>query len=136
MDAHKEGDALKRELGLSRRQLLKRGAVVGGTLMWAAPTIQSLASPAFAQMGASPGRHGCCYCYNGDINNPGPNNPATGAPDECNPDGLSDERENRDACQNHCRDEGYENFQYRSGANFCTCSTGSDPNPQNGCDCA
>jgi hypothetical protein len=31
-------------LGMSRRTLLKRGAVVGGTLVWAAPAVQTLAS--------------------------------------------------------------------------------------------
>jgi len=33
--------------GLSRRDLIKRGAVVGG-VVWAAPVVQSLSSPAFA----------------------------------------------------------------------------------------
>jgi len=33
--------------GLSRRDLIKRGAVVGG-VVWAAPVVQSLTSPAFA----------------------------------------------------------------------------------------
>jgi hypothetical protein len=35
-------------LGISRRSLLKRGAVVGGTV-WAVPVVQSLSAPAFAQ---------------------------------------------------------------------------------------
>jgi hypothetical protein len=35
-------------LGMSRRTLLKRGAVVGGTLVWAAPAVQTLASSAMA----------------------------------------------------------------------------------------
>ena len=35
-------------LGISRRTLIKRGAVVGGTLVWAAPVVQSLSAPAFA----------------------------------------------------------------------------------------
>jgi hypothetical protein len=62
MDAHKEGDGLKRELGLSRRQLLKRGAVVGGTLMWATPLIQTIGSPAFAHDVPGTPRFGCCEC--------------------------------------------------------------------------
>jgi hypothetical protein len=41
-------------LGLSRRTLLKRSAVVGGTLVWAAPVVQTLAKPAFAAGGSSP----------------------------------------------------------------------------------
>jgi hypothetical protein len=44
--------------GISRRDLLRRGAVVGGVL-WAAPVIQSLRSPAFA---ASPVTSTCCLC--------------------------------------------------------------------------
>lgn len=38
-------------LGISRRTLLQRGAVVSGTLLLAGPTIQSLARPAFADNG-------------------------------------------------------------------------------------
>lgn len=42
--------------GLSRRDLIRRGAVIGGTLVWATPTIQTLATPAFA---GTPGEPGC-----------------------------------------------------------------------------
>jgi hypothetical protein len=51
------------ELGLSRRDLLRRGAIVGGTLLWVAPAIQSIAPPAFGQE-AGPGtpQHFCCFC--------------------------------------------------------------------------
>lgn len=35
-------------LGISRRQLIARGAIVGGTV-WAVPLIQSMSAPAFAQ---------------------------------------------------------------------------------------
>jgi hypothetical protein len=34
--------------GLGRRDLLKRGAIVGGAVLWTTPVVQSLASPAFA----------------------------------------------------------------------------------------
>jgi hypothetical protein len=43
---------------LSRRDLLKRGAVVGG-LMWTAPVVLSIRTPAYAQ---SPELHACCQC--------------------------------------------------------------------------
>lgn len=33
---------------LDRRAVLRRGAVLGGALMWSTPVVQSLASPAFA----------------------------------------------------------------------------------------
>src|SRR5688572_27756739 len=38
--------------GLSRRQLIKRGAVVGGAAIWVPPVIQSLRLPAHAQQGS------------------------------------------------------------------------------------
>jgi hypothetical protein len=43
---------------VSRRDLLKRGAVAGG-LLWTAPVIQSLRTPAFA---ASGDFEACCQC--------------------------------------------------------------------------
>ena len=42
------------ESGMTRRDLMKRGAVVGGTLLWVAPAIQSFSSKAFAQDNGSP----------------------------------------------------------------------------------
>ena len=36
-------------LGISRRQLIKRGAIVGGTVVWAAPVVQSFTAPAYSQ---------------------------------------------------------------------------------------
>lgn len=49
------------ELGLTRRDLLRRGAVVGGTLLWVAPAIQSIAPKAYAvqQVGSF---KACCQC--------------------------------------------------------------------------
>jgi hypothetical protein len=44
--------------GLSRRQMLKRGAAVGGALVWTVPAVQSLSGTAFAQT-ISPGGEGC-----------------------------------------------------------------------------
>jgi hypothetical protein len=41
-------DSFENNLGMSRRTLLKRGAVVGGTLVWAAPAVQTLSRSAFA----------------------------------------------------------------------------------------
>lgn len=41
-------DEVSPQLGMSRRDLLRRGAIVGGTLMWAAPTVQALGPRAFA----------------------------------------------------------------------------------------
>lgn len=55
------------DLGLTRRDLLRRGAVVGGTLLWAAPAVQSITQPAFAGVQNGTVRHACCWCTN-----PGP----------------------------------------------------------------
>lgn len=41
-------------LGISRRDLLKRGAVVGGTLVWAAPAVQTISRSALAQSPGTP----------------------------------------------------------------------------------
>lgn len=40
--------------GISRRQLIKRGAVVGGAAIWVPPVVQSLRLPAYAQVGSPP----------------------------------------------------------------------------------
>jgi hypothetical protein len=64
---------LDSELGMSRRDLIRRGAIVGGTLLWVAPAIQSMAPKAFAQTnGEAPGSARCaaCYCWDGDKQNP------------------------------------------------------------------
>jgi len=44
--------------GITRRDMLRRGAVVGG-LLWTAPVIQSITSPAYA---VSEAFHACCQC--------------------------------------------------------------------------
>lgn len=41
-------DWVHTNLGVTRRELIKRSAIVGGTVVWVAPLIQSLSSPAFA----------------------------------------------------------------------------------------
>lgn len=41
--------------GLDRRDLIKRGAVVGGALVWSAPLVQTVASPALAATSPGPG---------------------------------------------------------------------------------
>ncbi len=64
-------DIVRRELGMTRREMLRRGAIVGGTLIWVAPVIQSLTTPASAHEAGSP-RFFCCYCIK---KNPGQNKP-------------------------------------------------------------
>jgi hypothetical protein len=46
--------------GLSRREMLRRAGIVGGTLLWAVPAVQSLTPPAYAHV--SPGDFYCCQC--------------------------------------------------------------------------
>jgi hypothetical protein len=56
-----DGSDLKRKLGMTRRQLLRRGAIVGGTLIWTIPVLNSLKPEAFGQP-SSPARFFCCFC--------------------------------------------------------------------------
>lgn len=57
---------------LNRRELIKRGAIVGGTLAWTVPVVQTLSlTPAHAESPSAPG--------NPVPNNPLPNNPAPAA---------------------------------------------------------
>jgi hypothetical protein len=112
--------------GFSRRDALRRGAILGGALVWATPVVQGLGTPAFAQMGQSPGAHACCYCYNGSAPPAAasPVNPGTGVASECSADSFTDpERLNRDSCQTFCEDLGYEHYQYVSSPNPTACST-------------
>jgi hypothetical protein len=62
------------ERGLNRRDLIRRGAIVGGAAVWATPIMQSLAAPAFGQ--ASPL---CAACLSAtfDPDGPGPQPPIT-----------------------------------------------------------
>ena len=69
MDENEKRLDLNDESGMTRRDMLRRGAIVGGTLLWVAPAIQSMAPKAFAQTdGAAPGsvpQCAACYCWNG-----------------------------------------------------------------------
>lgn len=40
--------------GMSRRSMIKRSAIVGGTALWAAPVVSSFTSPAFGQSNGTP----------------------------------------------------------------------------------
>lgn len=53
MDEH-TNDQIDTNLGISRRTVLRRGAVVGGSLVWAAPAVQSLSRTALAQTNGTP----------------------------------------------------------------------------------
>lgn len=54
-----EGGPMSEEIteGLGRRELLRRGAILGGAVAWTTPVVQSLTGPAFAA--ASPAGQAC-----------------------------------------------------------------------------
>lgn len=50
-----EGEqAIDRNLGITRRQLMRRGAVMTGVVAWSSPVVHSFASPSAAQVGTPP----------------------------------------------------------------------------------
>ena len=51
----------KEQPGVGRRDFIKRTAVVGGSLLWAGPVIQSLTPKAYAHV-VSPAQSCCCEC--------------------------------------------------------------------------
>jgi len=57
-DRHSD-EHLRRRYGISRRELLRRGAIVGGTLAWTIPVISSI-SRAHQAKGSPLAT--CCYC--------------------------------------------------------------------------
>src|SRR5437660_874002 len=72
MDKSEKRLDLDSELGMSRRDLLRRGAIVGGTLLWVAPAIQSItpaANAADERVGSE--QHFCCFCNNSQCLNDG-----------------------------------------------------------------
>ncbi|HEX9890461.1 MAG TPA: hypothetical protein VGB28_00165 [Actinomycetota bacterium] len=116
-DAEKDM-SFKSELGISRRDLLRRGAIAGGTLLWAAPVIQSLRTPAFAQTVPA---CGCCCCveegaFGGQVG-------------RCRLNGALTESECREACTDfggmadHCTNAGGTGNCFSNGTN---CSCGDD----------
>jgi hypothetical protein len=51
---------LRRKLGISRRDLMRRGLIIGGTLVWTVPIIESISREAFAAKGSPEAK--CCAC--------------------------------------------------------------------------
>jgi hypothetical protein len=110
----------------SRRELLRRGAVVGGTLMWATPAIQSLAPPAYAQYALC----GCCYCWNGDRQSP--------TNDACFDNGATGFLADADSCQRWCEtgtpSGPYTFSEHCSASTSCVCNRFGSQQPT-GCTC-
>ena len=112
--------------GVSRREIIKRGAIVGGTALWAAPVIQSLSSSAMAQGHDPESRCGCCYCWNGNI--------LTTQDDDCSDDGAVFERANPAACAAFCQSRGFANSQQcATSPGGCSCVQNTPGS--NGCTC-
>jgi hypothetical protein len=108
--------SLRRELGVSRREMLKRSAIAGGTLLWATPVIQTL-SPSLAQAGSMMVQK-CCFCFNAR-NRRIP-------PTQCINNGTPNDQ---DACRDVCRGLGYRDSSFCQGhttscdtVNGCTCT--------------
>jgi hypothetical protein len=116
----------QREGRISRRELLRRGAIVGGTLVWATPALQSLAPPAYAQYA----RCGCCYCWDGDKQ--------TTTHDACLDNGSSGLLADAESCRSWCGSTAsggpYQFSEYCSAATSCRCNGAGEPG-ENGCTC-
>lgn len=115
----REGD-VSRGVGIHRRDLIRRGAIVGGTLLWATPVIQSFARPALAHA-VSPASHYCCHCYNSD----GILSTVTGTTGYCMSDGdiLGDVQElTREAFVGMCVELGFDQVDFHQGPNPFGCN--------------
>jgi hypothetical protein len=106
---------LEGELGMSRRDLLRRSAIVGGTLLWAAPVMQSLTQKAYAADGTvTGGKCAACYCYTF-------HNRQRGGIHVDSDQGKVDNAEDLSAqdCEAFC--EGFENHAYCQGSSVASC---------------
>ncbi len=104
-----DGTQLKRKLGISRRDLIRRGVVVGGTLLWTVPVITSI-SRAHVRPG-SPG-FVCCECRRPDKK--------TSLPlVTCIPPSEAD---NPSDCNAKCRAAGYPGGHFHYALSPITCT--------------
>lgn len=130
--AEREGSPLQRELGVTRRDLIRRGAVVGGTLLWAAPVVQSLTPAAFAH-DLSPAVYQCCHCFNQD----GSRNPANNSTGGClqvqhSGTFVDGHQATAEHCQQHCESRGWDSSSFHEGPNPLAC-TSTHPSQGGGC---
>jgi hypothetical protein len=132
------------EVGMSRRDLLRRSAIVGGALLWAAPTIQTVGMKAAGAQVAgepSPGTCAACYCWSLKAN--GRVRKEFGFNDGATAPGLKSFQD----CADYCKHQGaysstggspngpYANSNWCSGTGDCIVTTGQvnhlpiSPNP-------
>jgi len=99
---------------ISRRDVMRRGAVVGG-LVWSAPIVQSLTRPASAAITESPPQHVCCFCSSPRSRRQ--------PPAQCFADGFPPDAA---TCATLCDDLGYNSSSWTPGPAAFSCDT----NPQ------
>lgn len=113
---------MQRELGITRRDLMRRGAIVGGTLLWVTPVVQSLGPAAFAHQ-VSPANHFCCFCS--DPTGGGSRSTVTNTQAYCISDGgvfPDGHPASAQECGTHCSDLGFDSSDFHTGPNPFTCS--------------
>jgi hypothetical protein len=98
---------------MSRRDLLRRGAIVGGTLIWTVPVIKTLS--AHADPAGSP-TFTCCECRAGNAGEK-----STGNSFECTAGSISTEQD----CSTHCagRAPGQRAYDFHSATTPFTCDS-------------
>jgi hypothetical protein len=104
-----ENGNIRRQLGVSRRDLLRRGAVVGGTLLWTIPVVSTISR---AHMGAATSpAFPCCECRQ----------PRDGGRPHvlCQPKTI----DTRSQCEHACRDAGYRKTRFHLSPTFMACDS-------------
>jgi hypothetical protein len=91
---------LKHRFGMSRRDLLRRGAVVGGTLLWTIPVVKTISSAHETATGSP--AFVCCECIQPKVaQDIGTKKCGAGhTPTECHADDVSVATESQ--CQSYC----------------------------------
>ena len=143
LESKKDPIDMESEVGLSRREMLRRSAIVGGALVWSVPVIQSIGMKAAAAQvaGPSPGQCAACYCFT--LNKKGKVKKEFGFNGALNVPGLADQSD----CSAFCSHTGaysssggapngpFAHASYCSGTGNCTVITGQknhfpvSPNP-------
>ncbi len=88
--AERDEGELRRSLGISRRALIRRGAIVGGTLVWTIPVLNSISQ---AKKKGSP-LFFCCWCQKKKPPKDGPKGTCLGPPFS----NLDTAKQCKDAC--------------------------------------
>lgn len=113
--SEQDGGRMKHRLGMSRRDLLRRGAVVGGTLIWTIPVIKTVTTANAATSTV----FSCCECRpgNNDEIKCGPSPASTACASGTTVDSVT-------LCQAFCntQPQGKRAYCYKSGPSPFTCS--------------